>query len=70
MDVPSGLIRVETSETLQGFVLVVPDSPEHAHYAGSVDLPVIDAQAQAKAVVAELQKIAQRSAPDSAKRKR
>lgn len=37
MDIPAGLIRVETSETLQGFVLVVPGSPEHLHFARTAD---------------------------------
>lgn len=33
VEIPANLIKVETDETLHGYVLVVVDSPEHAYYA-------------------------------------
>lgn len=36
-EIPEGLIRIDGVDTLQGFVLVVPGSPEHAAYAAQVD---------------------------------
>lgn len=30
--IPAGLVKVDAPDTLQGYALVVPDSPEHARY--------------------------------------
>ena len=39
VEIPAGLIKLETTETLQGYVLVVPGSPEHRQYAPPADEP-------------------------------